>query len=75
MNEDTVVGERVLKTPNEISEIFGLSEKFLQNRRMDGTGPVFISASRNRPRYRIADVEQWINDRRRRSTSDGDEAA
>ncbi len=52
-----------------------LSSRTLQRKRRDGTGPVYIKVGRL-VRYRQSDLDAWLADQRRISTSDtGSEAA
>lgn len=46
-----------------------LSSRTLQRQRQDGTGPAFIKIGRL-VRYRQSDLDAWLADQRRLSTSD-----
>lgn len=52
------------------AELIGLTPRFLQARRQRGGGPPYVSISRRCIRYRRSDLEGWINDRVRSSTSE-----
>jgi predicted DNA-binding transcriptional regulator AlpA len=47
----------------------GLSASTLNKLRVFGGGPVFLKLGR-RVAYDVADLDVWMNERRRRSTSD-----
>ncbi|HMN37314.1 MAG TPA: helix-turn-helix domain-containing protein [Hyphomicrobium sp.] len=50
---------RRLVTPAELAALIGLSEKTLENRRANGTGPKSFKIGR-RVFYRVADVRAWL---------------
>lgn len=54
----------------EAAAYTGLAASTLNKKRMDGTGPSFIKLSARRIAYSVADVDKWIDSRRRQSTSD-----
>lgn len=58
-----------LLTTEQAAEILGLTPRFLQVRRLRGDGPAFIRISSNCVRYRSEDLEAWLDERVRRSTS------
>lgn len=63
-----------LLTEKEAARYLGYSPKALAGWRYKGGGPVFVRVSATSVRYRVSDLETWIAERRRRSTSDqGDE--
>jgi excisionase family DNA binding protein len=47
----------------------GISERTLERKRGDGTGPTFVKVGRA-VRYRESDVEKWLESRAVRSTSE-----
>jgi predicted DNA-binding transcriptional regulator AlpA len=51
----------------------GLSVSTLNKLRVFGGGPVFLKLGR-RVAYDVADLDAWLASKRRRSTSDADEA-
>lgn len=53
----------------DASKYLGLSTSTLTKMRVTGAGPKFIKLS-SRVLYRIADLDLWINEHVRRSTSD-----
>jgi predicted DNA-binding transcriptional regulator AlpA len=64
-----------MPSPNLINEniaadLLGLSPRTLQNWRVRGGGPLFIRISNRSIRYRPSDIQDWIQERVRRSTSD-----
>ena len=60
----------LILTEIQAAELLGnISPKTLQSWRVSGRGPVFIKVGRL-VRYKIADLENFLNHNRRRSTSD-----
>jgi predicted site-specific integrase-resolvase len=60
----------VILTEVQAAELLGnISPKTLQSWRVSGRGPVFIKVGRL-VRYRLADLEMFLQQNRRRSTSD-----
>lgn len=53
----------------------GFTPRFLQARRLTGDGPAFIRISSRAIRYRVRDLDEWVEARKRTSTSDNPEAA
>ena len=47
--------------PSEAARLIGLSVKTLATMRCNGTGPPYIKI-RNRVYYELADLEKWIDD-------------
>ena len=61
--------ERLLLRESGAAERLGLSMRTLQQWRLKGGGPVFVKAGRS-VLYKVSDLDQWIEERRRTSTSD-----
>ena len=59
-----------LLTEKEVAQRTGFSIRTLQSWRMRGGGPHFVRISARCIRYRPQDVEAWIEQRLRTSTSD-----
>ena len=59
-----------LLTESEAARILGFSIRTLQGWRYRGGGPRFVRVSRGCIRYRREDLEAWIEERLRWSTSD-----
>lgn len=55
----------------EAAYILGLSPRTLEAMRLKGGGPPYIAVTSKAVRYRRGDLEDWIDSRRRVSTSDG----
>jgi excisionase family DNA binding protein len=55
----------------EAARLLGLSESTLAKMRLNGNGPVYCKLGR-RVVYRQADLEQWLESRTARDTSDAD---
>jgi len=55
----------------EAARFVGLSESTLAKLRLNGNGPVYCKLGR-RVVYRPADLEQWLQSRTTRDTSDAD---
>ena len=58
-------------TADEAAKILGLSPGTLAKMRVTGNGPVYCKLGR-RIVYRPADLEQWLQSRTTRDTSDAD---
>jgi len=59
-----------LVSTEEASELIRLRPQTLRAYRSRGGGPDFIRLAMNRVAYRTADLEKWIEQRKRRSTCD-----
>ena len=60
-----------LLTPEEAARVLNVTAKCLANWRLRGTnGPRFVRLSATRVRYRRDDLDTWIQERLRVSTSD-----
>jgi predicted DNA-binding transcriptional regulator AlpA len=59
-----------LLTEAQVSQILGRGVPALQKDRVAGTGPQFIKMGRL-VRYRPSDVQAWLAERVRQSTSEG----
>lgn len=53
----------------ELANILNIKPETLRNWRWDGKGPIYIKIGSN-VRYRMSDVQDFLNGRIRRSTSD-----
>ncbi len=60
--------ERLL-SEKEVEQIYGITRRWLQKKRCAGGGPIFIKIGKS-VRYRISDIESFLEDHRRSSTSD-----
>ena len=69
-HDEMDLGQHQLLTPRQAAAILGLTPRFLEMRRFKGGGPVFIRVSGRCVRYRLSDLIEWIEGRRRTSTSD-----
>lgn len=67
--EHPTAQDRLLST-EEAAEFIGMTSRFLEVRRYRGGGPSFIRISANRVKYSLADLNAWIAEHRRTSTSD-----
>jgi predicted DNA-binding transcriptional regulator AlpA len=64
-----------LLSETQTAEFLGLSTRTLQGWRLRGCGPAYIKVGGRAVRYRRSDLELWIEERRRESTSDPGPAA
>ena len=55
----------------EAADIVGLSESTMAKLRLNGNGPLYCKLGR-RVVYRTSDLEQWLQSRTTRDTSDAD---
>jgi predicted DNA-binding transcriptional regulator AlpA len=53
----------------EAAAYLGISKSFLDKKRLDGTGPIYIKISR-RVAYDLSDLETWVAAQKRRHTSE-----
>ncbi len=58
----------------EAAYLLGLSPRTLEALRLRGGGPPFVAVTPKAVRYRPRDIENWIVERRRVSTSDSGSA-
>lgn len=58
----------------EAALLLGLSPRTLEALRLRGGGPPFVAVTPKAVRYRPLDIENWIAERRRVSTSDSGSA-
>ncbi|EAQ33927.1 hypothetical protein NB311A_02687 [Nitrobacter sp. Nb-311A] len=58
-------------TTSEAARLVGLSESTLAKLRLNGNGPTYCKLGR-RVVYRTVDLEQWLQSRTARDTSDAD---
>jgi predicted DNA-binding transcriptional regulator AlpA len=68
-NEGYTMQRRILRTP-EAAQYIGLSVSSLEKMRLTGSGPPFIELGPKAVGYGVAELEQWVESRIRRSTSD-----
>jgi hypothetical protein len=61
--------EKLIST-EDAAELVRLRPQTLRSLRSKGGGPVFIRLSASRCAYRPADLEQLVEERKRRSTAD-----
>ena len=59
-----------LLTEAEAARYLNLTNRALQAWRYQGRGPRFVKISARAIRYRLEDLESWVEGRLRRSTSD-----
>ncbi len=68
MNPETL--NEVLLIEQEVAPILRVSIRTLQKWRVNGKGPPFIRVSARAIRYRRSDLDAWVRDRLRSSTTD-----
>lgn len=64
-----------LLRPDDAARFLGVEPRTLETWRYRGGGPVFVRISASCVRYDIADLDNWIAERKRRSTSDNEGAS
>jgi len=64
------VNNNSLLTEKQTSRLLGFSVRTLQAWRVRGGGPRFVKVSARCVRYRQSDLDRWIEERLRTSTSD-----
>ena len=70
MSSSTSTRETLL-TEKQAAEYLQLTPRFMQSRRQIGTGPRFVRISRRCVRYRQQDLDEWLENRVKASTSEG----
>ncbi len=63
---------KCLLTERNTALHISVSQKTLQNWRLQGKGPKFIRLSRGAVRYRLSDLEEWIESNCFQSTTEAD---
>jgi predicted DNA-binding transcriptional regulator AlpA len=56
-----------LLADGEVAHLIGMSKSYLRQSRVKGTGPAFLKLGRS-VRYRLEDVEAWLQSRNRINT-------
>ncbi len=69
MKSKTVEASQLL-TDKQAAKEYGFSPRTFQGWRYSGGGPPFVRISARCIRYRRCDIDSWIKDRIRTSTSD-----
>lgn len=64
------ISPAILMTEKEAAQVVGFSVRTLQAWRVRGAGPRFVKVSARCVRYRQRDLEEWVEERLRSSTSD-----
>lgn len=57
-------------TETEAAEILGVARRTLQDWRFRGVGPRYLAYSSRAVRYRLSDLEEWMDAHVRTSTSE-----
>ena len=70
MRDNTAPIQERLLTSQEAAGFLGLTPRFLEMRRFNGNGPPHIRISSRCVRYLMSDLQAWVEERRRTSTSD-----
>ena len=70
MEDDAVHEPERLLTPIQAADFLSLTPRWLELKRYHGDGPPFVRVSARCIRYRLADIEDWVDCRIRTSTSD-----
>lgn len=70
MLDDSRTEHDPLFTPPQAAEYLSLSPRWLELKRYSGGGPPFVRISARCVRYRLSDLEDWVSQRVRLSTSD-----
>ncbi len=60
-----------LLSRDEVATVYGIAKRFLEIAACKGDGPVFVKVGRL-ARYRVQDIEDWINRNRFSNTSAAD---
>lgn len=57
-------------TTEQVAERTGLSKSYFEKLRVRGDGPAYYKVSARRVLYKLAELEVWMAERRRQSTSE-----
>ncbi len=60
--------ESIVLNPEEVAAYLGVSKSFLMKARVTGNTPPYVKIG-GAVRYRVNDLEEWLNQNTRRSTS------
>lgn len=63
---------QVLFDTRQAAEYLSVSTRFLEIARMKGGGPQYVRCSPKMIRYRLQDLNTWVNDKLRQTTSEAD---
>ena len=61
-----------LCTPSEAAEMLGVAPQTLAHWRVRGTSPKYIVLNARCLRYRLSDIQAWLNDRAQESTAENE---
>ena len=61
--------EKLVVNTKQAADMLGMSVRFLEVLRYQGGGPAFVKLG-ERVRYRVQDIEAWVEERVRTSTAD-----
>lgn len=53
----------VLASTKQVSRRYGIPERTLEHKRYMGNGPPYVRVGARCVRYRLSDVERWLNER------------
>lgn len=67
---DALLRKDVMMTEQDAAKYLAVTAKCLQSWRLRGGGPVFLKYSGRCVRYRLSDLNAWLTERMRTSTSD-----
>ena len=68
------IARRTLRTP-DAARYLSLSTSTLNKMRLRGDGPPFLKLGAHAVAYDVGDLDAYIDERRRRSTSEGERSA
>jgi predicted DNA-binding transcriptional regulator AlpA len=72
-NPQAAQSRNPLLDEDEAAEYLGLSPRTLQGLRVKGGGPDYIKIGSRAVRYRLSDLEEFIEERRQSSTSEDED--
>lgn len=61
-----------LCTPAEAAEMLGVAPQTLAHWRVRGTSPKYLVLNPRCLRYRLSDIQAWLNDRAQESTAENE---
>lgn len=68
-NNQLSLAQNKFMNEKETALMLGFSQRTLQNWRHSGQGPKYLRVNRRVIRYRLSDVQSWVDSRIRESTA------
>ncbi len=66
------IQQNVLLNEKQLSQLLGVTPRALQSWRQCGRGPIYVRISSRCVRYRLSDIEDWLESCNSVSAAEGD---